>query len=189
MNTEKQKINSLEKAFEEGDDELLQKLLPPLLEKNVPEAIRINACFSSSDISEEEKNRLYVDGMFKAVELGDLKAKYYVGVMYDYGQYGVEQNKQKASEIFKYLAEQGHPHSQWIHACELIWGKGSFAKETGRGLKLLQKAADNGSAEACITLAKFYDAGEFGYEQNIEMRDYYRKKAIELDDTTHDPFS
>lgn len=74
MNTEKQKINSLEKAFEEGDDELLQKLLPPLLEKNIPEAIRINACFSSSDISEEE-NRLYVDGMFKAAELGDLQSE------------------------------------------------------------------------------------------------------------------
>ncbi len=51
-----------------------------------------------------------MEGMFKAAELGDSKAKYRVGVFYDLGEHGVHQNKKKASEIFKELTEQGNAH-------------------------------------------------------------------------------
>jgi len=58
-------------------------------------------------------------------------------------------------------------------ACELISGNGSFPKDTDKGLKLLNIAAELGSSGACMTIAKFHDKGEFGYKQSIESRDKF----------------
>ena len=79
MNEEMSQIDNAEKAFAEGDFDLLRDISPPLLEKNIAAAVRINASFFGPEVPEEECDRLYVEGMFKAAELGDLKAKYQVG--------------------------------------------------------------------------------------------------------------
>jgi len=189
MEDNKKEIEHIEHLFNEGDLVELKKVLPQLLEKNVPAAIRINSSFFESDTPEDEMDRIYVEGMFKAAELGDLKAKYQVGVFYDLGEYDVIQDKEKASHIFKELSEKGDPHCMWIHACELILGKGTFPVSTEEGLKLLQRAAEAGSANACMTIAEFYNNGEFGYQIDIEQRDRYRKLALENDDTTYDPYA
>ena len=52
-------IDRIEKAFEVGDTDLLRELLPPLLKKNVPQAIRINASFFPEGTPEEECDRIY----------------------------------------------------------------------------------------------------------------------------------
>ena len=182
-------IDEVEKAFAEGDIDLLKEILPALLEKNVPEAIRINASFFDENTTEEECDRIYVEGMFKAAELGDLKATYRVGAMLDVGDFGVKQDKVRASYIFKELAELGDSHCMWIHACELIWGKGSFPKSTEKGLELLNEAATKKSSGACMTIASFYNDGIFGYEKNAEERDKFRYMALEYDDTTFDPYA
>ena len=119
-------IDAAEKAFLEGQLDLLRELLPPLLEQNNPAAIRLNSCFFEAGTPPEECDRLFVEGMFKAAELGDLKAKYQVGIFYDLGDCGVPQDKDRASMIFKDLAERGDPHCMWIYACELLWGRGAF---------------------------------------------------------------
>lgn len=189
MNKYIAEMEKAEKAFEDGDLELLRKILPPLVEKNIPAAIRINSSFFGPDVPEEECDRLYVEGMFKAAELGDLKAKYQVGVFYDLGEYNISQDKEKASYIFKELAEKGDPHCLWIYACELIWGNRTFPKSTHEGIQLLIKASEMGSANACMTLAEFYDKGDFDFQKNIETRDEYRKLALKYDDTTYDPYA
>lgn len=189
MNLYQAEIDRAEKALEEGDLDRLRKILPPLLEKNIPEAIRINASFFQAGTSEDKCDRLYAEGMFKAAKLGDLKAKYQVGVFYDLGSFGAPQDKVRASSIFKELAESGDSHCMWIYACELIWGKGSFLISTEEGLKYLDRASRDGSAEACITLARFHNSGEFGYEKSIELRDQFRKLALEYDETTYDPYA
>lgn len=189
MSDDQKEIERIEYLFDQGDFDALKKILPALIEKNVPEAIRINSSFFEPNTPEDEMDRIYVEGMFRAAELGDLKAQYEVGVLYDCGDYGVTQDKEKASYIFKALSDEGHPHSMWIHACELIWGQGSFPKSTEEGLKLLKNASETGSAQACITLATFYNDGEFGYPVDLEQRDKYRKRAIEYDDTTYDPYA
>ena len=188
MNQHLTEIEKAERALEEGNIDLLKEILSPLVKKNVSAAIRINASFFDAETPEEECDRLYVEGMFKAAELGDQKAKYQVGVFYDLGEYGIFQDKLCASNIFKDLAEHGDAHCMWIYACELIWGKGSFQKSTGQGLRLLNDAAEAGSADACMTIAKFHNEGEFGYEKNIDARDKYRKLALEYDETTFDQY-
>ncbi len=189
MDDYQKEVEHIEHLFNEGDLDELKKVLPRLLEKNIPAAIRINSSFFEPDTPEDEMDRVYVEGMFKAAELGDLKAKYQVGIFYDLGEYNIIQDKEKASHIFKELSDKGDPHCMWIHACELIWGKGSFPISIEEGLKLLQNAAEKGSANACITIASFYNKGEFGYQVNLEQRDKYRKLALEYDDTTYDPFA
>lgn len=189
MDDYQKEIEYIEHLFNEGNLDELKKVLPLLLEKNVPAAIRIDCSFFEPDTPEDEMDRIYVEGMFRAAELGDLKAKYQVGVFYDLGEYNVTQDKQKASHIFKELAEKGDPHCMWIHACELIWGEGSFPSSVEEGLKLLQNSAEAGSANACITIAGFYNKGEFGYQVDIEQRDRYRKLALDYDDTIYDPYA
>ncbi|MDF3195364.1 hypothetical protein [Pseudomonas sp. 1928-m] len=182
-------IDQAERAFQEGDFDLLKIILPPLVEKNIPAAIRINSSFFAPDIPEDECERMYVEGMFKAAELGDLKAKYQVGVFYDLGEYGIPQDKYRASHIFKELAEKGNSHCMWIYACELIWGNGSFQKSTEAGLNILHNAALAGSADACMTIARFHNDGEFGFEKNYLLREKYRQLALQYDDTTYDPYA
>ncbi len=185
----KDDVENLEKAFSEGDFELIDELLPSLLAQDNPAAIRINASFCGDDVSEAEFEQLYKDGMFKAAALGDLEAKYQVGVFYDHGEYDVPLDKVKASEIFKELALLGDSHCAWIYSCELIGGEGSFPLDLKKGIELLERAVVLGSSEACITLASFYDEGKFGYEVNKEIRDNYREKALELDESTIDPYA
>lgn len=188
MNSSLTDIEKAEKAFTEGDFDLLKSLLPSLLEKENPAAIRLNASFFEHNLSADECDRLYIEGMFKAAELGDLKAKYQVGVLYDTGEYSVPQDKVRASHIFKELAELGDPHCMWIYACELIWGTGSFPKATPDGLELLSRVSELGSADASITIARFYDQGEFNFEKDMEQRNKYRRLALRQDDTIFDPF-
>jgi len=181
-------IDEAEKAFEDGNVDHLKMILVPLLEKNIPEAVRINACLFDESISQDEQNRIHVDGMFKAAKLGDKKAKYQVGIFYDLGEYGISQDRLLASQIFKELAESGDPHCMWIYACELIWGKGSFEICIEEGLKFLNESSRKGSANACITLAGFHNDGCFGYEKSEKQRDKFRKLAFQYDDTVFDPY-
>lgn len=178
-----------EKAILEGRLDLLKELLPPLLEQNNPAAIRLSASFFDADTPPEECDRLFVEGMFKAAELGDLKSKYQVGIFYDLGEYGIPQDKVKASMIFKDLAGRGDPHCMWIHACELIWGRGAFEVNETKGLQLLTAAATAGSANAFMTIAGFHDRGELGFERSTELRDKYRQLAKGYDETTYDEFA
>jgi TPR repeat protein len=189
MSKNRSEIELAERAFEEGNFDLLKKILPPLVERNIPAAIRISSSFFAPGISEAECDRKYVEGMFKAAELGDLKAKYQVGVFYDLGEYGISQDKKRASLIFKELAEKGNPHCMWIYACELIWGSESFQNSTEAGLKLLHDAALAGSADANMTIARFHNEGEFGFEKSAVLREKYRQLALKADDTIYDPYA
>ncbi len=182
-------VEEIERLFEEGDLDALKKLLPPLLKNRVPAAIRINASFFDADTPEDVCDQIYVEGMFEAAKLKDQKARYQVGVFYDCGDYGIPLDKLKASEIFKELAEEGDPHCMWIHACELLWGRGSYPQSIEKGLVFLKSAIENGSAEACITKARLHKEQEFGFSNDEKEILRLRNLAQEYDDTTFDPYA
>lgn len=182
-------IETAEKLFDEGNFVEARKLLAPLVEQNNGAAIRLNCSHFDDGTSEEEKDRIYVDGMFRAAECGDLEALYTVGVFYDIDEYPqVPQDKEKASAIFKQAADLGHAHCMWIHATELLWGKGSFEQSIHEGSRYLDLAIDAGSAEACITKARLMINGELGFEKNDKLAKVLRKQARLLDDNVFDPF-
>ncbi|MCG8053811.1 MAG: hypothetical protein JAZ15_21695 [Candidatus Thiodiazotropha endolucinida] len=182
-------LNEIERLFEEGDIDAVTKLLPSLVKRNIPAAIRIRASISYDEIDSEEFDKLFTEGMFRAAELGDKKARYQVGVFYDIGLYGIEQDKKKASKIFKELADEGDSHCMWIHACELLWGLGSYPKSVQKGLIYLDLAIKKGSAEACITKAKLFKEQEFGFAFNENEVNRLRKLAKEYDETVFDPYA
>ena len=185
-------IAAAEKALEEGRLDDLRRILPPLLKAEVPAAIRLDASFFDAGTPEEEIDRLHVEGMLRAAELGDPVARYRVGVFYDLGEYGVKVDKARASKIFRELALEGDAHCQWIYACELLWGTGSFEKDVAGGLEMLDRAIINGSGNACITKATFYNDGEFSHPIDFEQRDKYRKLAKECEEDSgyvYDPYA
>ncbi len=86
-----------------------------------------------TNTSEENE---FVRSIFMKVDAGDIGALYQQGTLYDLGNY-VEQDKQKASVIFKVAADKGHAHSMWIHACKLIWDLNSYPQAINEGLYYL----------------------------------------------------
>ena len=189
MDNLKNDIKIAKDAINLGDFELARNILRPLAEKDVPAAVRLISTIFDANTPEDEIDKIFVAGMFKAAELGDLEALYQVGVFYDLGEYGIQQDQRRASEIFKKLSDAGYSHCMWIHACELLWGLGAFPINVEEGLTLLDKAIEHGSAGACITKANFYHNGEFSFSIDLEKRDVLRVMAIKLDDTIYDPFA
>ncbi len=135
----------------------------------------------------EEENE-YVYCVLRRAETGKPDALYEKGALYDLGDY-VKQDKLKASKLFKEAAENGHAHSMWIHACELLWGLGSYPQSVKEGLLYLEKAIENGSGEACITKARLYKENEFGFTSNEKEVIRLRKLAKKYDDTIFDPYA
>lgn len=135
----------------------------------------------------KEENE-YVQSVLEKAESGDIDSLYEKGALYDLGDY-VEQDKKKASAIFKEAADRGHAHSMWIHACELLWGLGSYPQSVDNGLEYLARAIENGSGEACITKARFHRKSEFGFEPNETEVNLLRKLAKKYDDTIFDPYA
>ena len=176
--------------FDNGDFDAARKVLEPLLAIDNGAAIRMNCSHFNEGETEEEIDRIYVDGMIKAAECGDLHALYIVGSFYDLGEYdAIPRDTTKASKIFKEAADKGHEHCMWIHACDLLWGRSSFPQSIENGKEYLEKAIESGSAEACMTKAKFLIGGEFGFQKDRASADKLRALAMEFDDTTFDPWA
>lgn len=178
-----------EHRFNQGDLSELRRLLKPLIDKNHPGAIRLNASFFEPGTPEEEMNRIHVAGIECAAQLGDLEARYIVGSWYDTGAFGYKIDKARAAHIFEALAHEGHAHATWIYACELLWGSDTFVQNVALGLAQLGLAIERGSADAAITKARLYHEGIFGFEQSVAKRDQWRDIAKEIDAYVYDPYS
>lgn len=181
-------LRNAEMAFEDGRYVDARKMLAPLAKERNGAAIRLLCSHFDAGTSEEEMNRVYAEGMCEAADCGDLQALHIVGSFYDLGEH-VETNKEKASNIFKQAADRGHAHSMWIHACELLSGKGLFEQEQAKGLEYLNLSIVNGSAEGCITKAKILREGAFGLTIDLTESDRLRKLAKEYDETTYDLYA
>ena len=138
--------------------------------------------------SEDPDEISYIEELFRRAEEGDLEALYEKGALFDKGDC-VEIDKAKASHIFKEAADKGHAHSMWIHACELLWGLGTFPQSITDGMRYLNSAIEKGSAQACITKARLHLIGELGVEKDIEKSCDFRKLALQFDKDIYDPLS
>ncbi|MET0027736.1 MAG: hypothetical protein ABW101_08870 [Candidatus Thiodiazotropha sp.] len=130
----------------------------------------------------------YVREVFRRADEGSPEAIYEKGALFDLGEF-VEENKEYASELFKIAADKGHAHSMWIHACELLWGLGSYPQSIEEGLRYLEMAIENKSGEACITKAGLYRKQEFGFTSNEAEVNKLRAMAKEFDETLFDPYA
>ena len=182
-------LKRAEALFDAGEFDAARQLLAPLIEKNNGAAIRLDCSYSDWKMSEQESELRYVNGIVRAAECGDLESLYIVGFFYDMGDYdAIPMDKEKASHIFKEAADKGHAHSMWIHATELLWGKGSYPQSMEEGRKYLDMAIEAESGEACITKARLLFNGELGLAKDPARAEELRILAKKFDDTVYDPF-
>lgn len=90
-------------------------------------------------------------------EMGDPRAKYYLGCMYADGQ-GVEQNHEKANQLFRDGAEQGDKLAQFGLAVSYEKGWG-LTQDYAEAAKWYRLAADKGETGAQINLGNLYWKG------------------------------
>lgn len=181
-------INKAEALLDQDHLEEAKALLEPLAAQDVPEAILFLGSISNEDETEEAFDARYARAIERAAALNHPEAIHQLGVLYDTGDCGYDQDPDRASLLFKKAADAGHAHSQWIHACDLLAGHYGFDKDQDKGIALMEQAASNGSAEAHMTIAAWHENGRYGYEKDTAQRDALRKQALALDDTTFDPW-
>lgn len=181
-------INKAEALLDQGHAEEAKALLKPLAERDVPEAILFLGSISNEDETEEAFDARYARAIERAASLNHPGAIHQLGVLYDTGDCGYDQDPDRASLLFKKAADAGHAHSQWIHACDLLAGHYGFDQDQDKGIALMEQAASNGSAEAHMTIAAWHDNGRYGYEKDMAQRDALSKQALALDDTIFDPW-
>ncbi len=137
------------KLFDEGKLEELHEILVPYVAKGEPFAFQINACFSlaSSNETEEEYSRRYIDQMTRASEGGIAKASYQMGVNHLYGD-DVQQDYKLASMYFERAIDQGHSYTKFTYGFSVYYGTDENPQDKTRGLKLMQEAAAEGIEKA-----------------------------------------
>ncbi len=138
----KQKAEAL---FDEGDLEVLYKLLAPYLEQGDPDAQFLYSSFSleSTNETDAEFEARSMQLLISASEGGVAEASYRLAVIYLYGDF-VDTNSKSSSEYFERAITQGHPHSKFTYGFSLYYGSSGVNQDKARGLKLLEEAAKEG---------------------------------------------
>jgi uncharacterized protein len=163
-------------AFDYGRLMQGRRLLQPLLKKHIPSAILLGACHPGRNMTNASADAFYIAGVRKAAKMGHPSAIYLLGAAYDMGD-GLTKNTLRAARLFKIAADRGHARSQWIHAIDLLWGKGHYPVEVEGGLRYLAKAVASEFDQAYELLARFHESGEFGFEINADLVAEYRALA------------
>lgn len=132
-------IARAELELDRGNFELAHQLLEPYVLAGNAKAILVAGSIGRPGETDEQFERRYAQSVESAAKKGDPDAIYRLGVFFDIGDLGFEINKAKASALFKRAADLGNLRCQWIHACELLWGLGSYQQNIPEGLAYLQR--------------------------------------------------
>jgi TPR repeat protein len=111
----------------------------------------------------------------RAAEQDAERAKLYLGQAYDAGE-GVEKNRAEALKWFRSGASQGDLDSLTRLAALTLEGVAGPDK-VEEGLKLYFEAAELGHFEAILTVATFYETGEYLPQDFAEALKWYLKVA------------
>lgn len=172
----KDALNEIDK----GNCDKAAELLKPFVDKKDKAAIFYSSSFgvSGEQLKEFEKRR--IKQLQQSAALGYAPAIHELAIHYDSGEL-VQRDIEKAAQLFKQAAEKGHPHSQWIHGLDLIYGRNGISKDEKLGLEYIQKSANAKFEGALETLAEFYEKGLFGFTQDRNHARQLREQ-IETDD-------
>ena len=139
----KSEIELAQKLYDSDDTEELTKLLLPFVELKDPYAINLISNYSQPGESPLDFDKRYIKQKIEASELGSADASYRMGVNHLYGD-DVERDLNKASKYFEKAIQQGHSYTKFTYGFSLYYGTDGNNKDTCRGLKLMQEAANEG---------------------------------------------
>ena len=173
---EQSQILEAEREIENDNFARAHQLLQPLVEQGNARETYLAGTIGKAGESRGEFDKRHVESVKLAASRGDAEAIYRLGYFFDCGDFGFEMDSKRASELFKKAADLGHLRSKWIHACELLWGMGSYDQNIHEGLKYLDQSVNGNFEEALETLARIYEGGEFGFERSAQRATELRKR-------------
>lgn len=114
-------------------------------------------------------------------EAGNAEAAYDLGMLYDTGADGVEQDPEQAAHWYLQAAEAGHLHAQ--HNLAVAYASGDGVKmDIGQALMWWERAARIGNPDSQYNLGIVYAMGAHGVKKNLnQAKKWWRKAAIKGD--------
>jgi len=153
-----------------------KNLLEPLVKVGNPEAEYLLSGFWFDAETESEYARRFLQMLESAASKNYAPAIYELGLAYDTGDM-VSVDKKRAAQFFASAAELGHVKAKWTHGTALLYGANGIEKDIGLGLSMIESSASELFKGALITLAGFYERGEFGFPVNMETSKKMRSLA------------
>jgi len=100
-------------------------------------------------------------GMRSKAAMGDRDAQWLLGNDYFYGKHDVKQNEAAGVQLISQAAEQGHMEATQLMGHLLVQGHPVVTKDPKRGIKFLEKSAnEGGNAKSMYLLGKAYYSGK-----------------------------
>ena len=139
--------------------EWAKRVLAPLAEENVPEAVWMLASLPAkpdSSVSLDEFDRRYFQQAEEAARLGSAEAMFYLGCELD-----CEPTVARSSRYFEAASGLGHTYSTWCFGLNLLSGHGT-ARNVSRGMALVRQAAEERFEGAIQFISRAYEQGSYG---------------------------
>ena len=162
--------------IDEGCTDEAWDLLNPLVAIKNRVAIYYSACFSISGESLEMFEKRRIRELWQSAELGYAPAIHELAIHYDSGEF-VIRDSEKAAKLFEKAAEKGHPHSQWIHGVDLLYGRSGFTRDEVLGIEYIKKSANAKFEGALESLSNFYSKGLFGFPVDSGLAQFYKNQV------------
>ena len=114
-------------------------------------------------------------------ESGDSEAAYKLGMLYDMGGDGVEQDAAQAASWYLQAAKAGHLHAQHNLAAAYASGDG-VEMDISQALAWWKRAARTGNSDSQYNLGIVYAMGVHGVKKNLDQaKKWWRKAAMKGD--------
>lgn len=154
-------------AIDAMDYSSAEILLKPYLDQADPFALYYAASFSRPSESVEDFEKRHISQIQLASDKGYPPAIHKLAVCYDAGDF-VSCDEEKAANLFEIAAKKGHPHSQWIHGNDLLYGNNGVPKNIELGLSFIEKSFSAKFEGAMASISEFYREGKYGYPLDLE---------------------
>ncbi len=118
----------------------------------------------------------------RAIDKGYLKAKFHLGLCYEYGRDGLNKNPQAAVKYYEEAAGHGFSEAMYRMAVHFEKGEWALPQNFKKAVDWYTKAAsaDKPSPEAMYRLGAWHEHGEHNYPKNVtEAIKLYRTAAKE----------
>jgi len=117
----------------------------------------------------------------REAKAGDPESQLRVGIAYQHGIGGFDEDAQKALQWMKRAAQQGHEPA--FYSLGWLYSGGYLGEVDARNaLKWFKRAADAGDGGAAFQISQIYAHGEDGVRQNLKLARRYCQLAADLGD-------
>jgi len=154
-------------AIDKSNFDKARELLKPLVENHNAAALFYAASFGRPEETQAAFEKRHIEQLHESAKLGYVPAIHELAIRYDSGDM-VALDAKKAAQLFKQAAQKDHPHSQWIHGEDLLYGRNGIEKDEKLGIEYIKKAAAAKFEGALEAVAGFYEQGIFGFQKDTE---------------------